>query len=155
MPKLILKASFYHILLKFIQFMWDVPVSFKLITIFWKTITSIKCWWVIAALSEGGGHAVDDVAEDLLQPSEPVSHLPESAVSQGALHAVAGAWVGIMWDIWKNMMCFLEASECLNQCWGLNSKSLKRKEKVHCVVGKNYFSGKEKFVYVLLWTSVA
>ena len=90
-------------------------MSFKLIIIFWKTITSIKCWWVWGALSEGGGHAVDDVAEDLLEPSEPVSDLPESAVSQGALHAVAGTCIGILWDIWKNMMYFLNKSLWLSE----------------------------------------
>ena len=42
-----------------------------------------------ASLSEGGGHAVDDVAQDLLEPGEPVGDLPEPPVSQGALHAVA------------------------------------------------------------------
>ena len=42
-----------------------------------------------AGLSEGGGHAVDDVAQDLLEPGEPVGDLPEPPVSQGALHAVA------------------------------------------------------------------
>ena len=58
----------------------------------WKTILSTLCWCCGGAgLSEGGGHAVDDVAEDLLQPGEPVSHLPQPAVSQGTLHAVARA----------------------------------------------------------------
>lgn len=69
-------------------------MSFKLIIIGrqFKVYTVLRVKEEVpGGLAEGGGHAVDDVAEDLLEPGEPVSHLPEPAVSQGTLHAVARA----------------------------------------------------------------
>ena len=42
-------------------------------------------------LSEGSGDGVDDVAEHLLEASQPISDLPQSSVSNGALHMVTGA----------------------------------------------------------------
>lgn len=45
----------------------------------------------LPALADGGGHAVDDVSEDLLEAGQPVRHLPQPPVRDGALHVVASA----------------------------------------------------------------
>ena len=46
---------------------------------------------VFKRLAQGCGDRVDDVAQHLLEPSQPVSHLSETTISNGTLHVVAGS----------------------------------------------------------------
>ena len=57
-----------------------------------KVIVLVAVKENVLCLSKGSGHGVDDVAEHLLEASQPVGDLSESSVSNGTLHVVTGAW---------------------------------------------------------------